>query len=107
MDPCIRRLAGFFSSTLMAIKKKRSSVERLRKAQWKEVEVEVIAKLRALHALVDKMEPNAENDAMVEQAIVPILSLLGRFCSAVVLGRETIALYFKPSKTPTPRPDQN
>lgn len=78
--------------------KKTTDVAQLRKAQWKEVEVEVINKLRALHALVNNMEINEENNKMANEAIAPLLGYLGYFCACIELQGELMVLKFRPKE---------
>jgi hypothetical protein len=78
--------------------KKITDVEQLRKAQWKEVEREIVLKLRALHALVDKMESNQDNNKMANEAIAPLLGYLGYFCSCIELKGDFIVLKFRPKE---------
>lgn len=80
-----------------------TSIEQLRTAAWEDVEKEVVAKLRALHALVDKMEPGPETEQVVEDAIVPLMKLIASFCTNIKLDDETIELLFRKEH----RPDRN
>lgn len=78
--------------------KKYTDVAQLRKAQWQEVEREIVTKLRALHALVDNMEVNKENDKMANEAIAPLLGYLGYFCACIELKGELLVLKFRPKE---------
>lgn len=57
----------------------------LRKANWAEVEREVIEKLRLLQAACDRLEPNPLNDRIANDCFLPAIRKLGEFCGMVTI----------------------
>ena len=65
----------------------KTDIETMRQADWDGVEKEVVEKLRLLKMMVHKLEPNALNDKIAEDLIMPALKKLGEFCMMVELEK--------------------
>lgn len=61
----------------------KTSIEQLRKANWDALEHDVVTRIRLLRAMVDKLDTNELHDKVANDLILPNVSLLARFCSAV------------------------
>lgn len=60
-----------------------TNIETMRAADWDGTEREVVAKIRLLRGLAEKLESNPTNDRIANDLILPALMLLGQFCQSV------------------------
>ncbi len=60
-----------------------ANIEQLRKADWHQMEIDVVRRIRLLHKMADHLEPGPINDKIADELILPNLRLLAAFCEAV------------------------
>lgn len=65
-----------------------TDIQTLRQANWESVEQEVVYKIRLLHAMVDKLEPNEMNNKIAQDLFLPAMMKLGEFCTMIKLGED-------------------
>lgn len=66
----------------------RTNIEQLRKANWGQLEQDVVKKLHLLRAMVEHIEPSELTDKIADDCILPALELLANFCGCVQVGQE-------------------
>ena len=64
-----------------------TNLETLKKANWDQLEKDVVERIRMLKALAQKLEPSEVNDQIVSDLIVPNCALLAQFCSNVEIEK--------------------
>jgi len=60
-----------------------TNIETLRKANWDQLEKDVVERIRMLKALAMKLEPSEINNKIADDLIAPNCALLAQFCSNV------------------------
>lgn len=60
-----------------------TNIETLRRADWDELERDVVTRIRALKAVAAGLEPDAASDRIANELMLPALELLAEFCTSV------------------------
>jgi len=60
-----------------------TNIEILRKADWDQMEKDVVERIRMLKALAMKLEPSEIHDKIADDLIAPNCALLAQFCENV------------------------
>jgi hypothetical protein len=78
-------------------------MEKLAAISWDDAERDLLVKLHALRQSVEKMlvQPNDQSEILAERAILPLLDLIGRFCSGIRLDEDCRAPKFTGVSIPT------
>ena len=64
----------------------KTNMEKLRTADWDQLERDVVFRIRLLRATCEKLEPGAVSDKIAQDIFLPALGLLAEFCACVEIG---------------------